>query len=68
MRLMSDLTGKVAIVTGASRGIGTAAAFVPAKSGAAVMLVARDGKRASLLRGNAALFVSHLSHRRTTPA
>jgi NAD(P)-dependent dehydrogenase (short-subunit alcohol dehydrogenase family) len=46
---MTDLAGKVAIVTGASRGIGAAAAFVLAKAGAAVMLVARDGKRASRL-------------------
>jgi NAD(P)-dependent dehydrogenase (short-subunit alcohol dehydrogenase family) len=46
---MTDLAGKVAIVTGASRGIGAAAAFVLAKAGAAVMLVARDGKRASQL-------------------
>src|SRR5579864_2731643 len=46
---MSELAGKVAIVTGASRGIGAAAAFVLAKAGAAVMLVARDGKRASRL-------------------
>jgi 3-oxoacyl-[acyl-carrier protein] reductase len=44
---MTDLAGSVAIVTGASRGIGAAAAFVLAKAGAAVMLVARDGKRAS---------------------
>ena len=47
MRLMTDLAGKVAIVTGASRGIGAAAAFVLAKAGAAVMLVARDETRAS---------------------
>src|SRR6266851_2778521 len=46
-RLMTDLAGKVAIATGASRGIGAAAAFVLAKAGAAVMLVARDGTRAS---------------------
>jgi len=46
---MGQLEGKVAIVTGASRGIGAAAAFVLAKAGAAVMLVARDGKRASRL-------------------
>jgi 3-oxoacyl-[acyl-carrier protein] reductase len=44
---MRQLEGKVAIVTGASRGIGAGAAFVLAKAGAAVMLVARDGKRAS---------------------
>ena len=46
---MTDLADKVAIVTGASRGIGAAAAFVLAKAGAAVMLVARDGPRASQL-------------------
>lgn len=46
---MNDLAGKVAIVTGASRGIGAAAAFALAKAGAAVMLVARDGNRASQL-------------------
>ena len=45
--MMTDLAGKVAIATGASRGIGAAAAFVLAKAGAAVMLVARDGTRAS---------------------
>jgi 3-oxoacyl-[acyl-carrier protein] reductase len=43
---MGQLDGKVAIVTGASRGIGAGAAFVLAKAGAAVMLLARDGKRA----------------------
>src|SRR6202158_4488340 len=46
---MTDLAGKVAIVTGASRGIGAAAAFVLAKAGAAVMLVARDGTRGAPL-------------------
>jgi len=48
---MTDLAGRVAIVTGASRGIGAAAAFVLAKAGAAVMIVARDGKRISQLAG-----------------
>jgi NAD(P)-dependent dehydrogenase (short-subunit alcohol dehydrogenase family) len=43
---MGQLEGKIAIVTGASRGIGAGAAFVLAKAGAAVMLVARDEKRA----------------------
>ena len=42
---MTDLAGRVAIVTGASRGIGAAAAFVLAKADAAVMIVARDGER-----------------------
>jgi NAD(P)-dependent dehydrogenase (short-subunit alcohol dehydrogenase family) len=46
---MAELAGRVAIVTGASRGIGAATAFVLAKTGAAVMLVARDGKPASRL-------------------
>jgi 3-oxoacyl-[acyl-carrier protein] reductase len=46
---MGQLEGKVAIVTGASRGIGAGAAFVLAKAGAAVALVARDKKRASQL-------------------
>ena len=43
---MGQLEGKVAIVTGASRGIGAGAAFVLAKAGVAVMLAARDGRRA----------------------
>jgi NAD(P)-dependent dehydrogenase (short-subunit alcohol dehydrogenase family) len=44
---MAALSGKVAIVTGASRGIGAAAAEALAAAGAAVMLVARDGKLAA---------------------
>jgi 3-oxoacyl-[acyl-carrier protein] reductase len=40
---MSELKGKVAIVTGASRGIGAAAAEALAAAGAKVMLTARDG-------------------------
>jgi 3-oxoacyl-[acyl-carrier protein] reductase len=42
---MQPLAGKVAIVTGASRGIGTAAAFALARAGASVMLGARDAAR-----------------------
>ncbi len=41
---MSSLDGKVIIVTGASRGIGAAAAAALAKAGATVVLTARDGK------------------------
>ena len=44
---MAALSGKVAIVTGASRGIGEAAAEALAAAGAAVMLAARDGTRSS---------------------
>jgi 3-oxoacyl-[acyl-carrier protein] reductase len=44
---MSELKGKVAIVTGASRGIGAAAAEALAAAGAKVMLAARDGARAA---------------------
>lgn len=43
---MGDLTGKVVIVTGASRGIGAAAALALGKAGATLMLTARDGKLA----------------------
>jgi NAD(P)-dependent dehydrogenase (short-subunit alcohol dehydrogenase family) len=43
---MGSLTGKVIIVTGASRGIGAAAATALAREGAAVMLTARDGSLA----------------------
>src|SRR5256885_16656251 len=38
-----SLNGKVALVTGASRGLGEGAARALAKAGAKVMLVARDG-------------------------
>ena len=43
---MGSLTGKVIIVTGASRGIGAAASVALAKAGATVMLVARNGRLA----------------------
>ena len=42
---MADLSGKVVLVTGASRGIGAAAATALAKAGARVMLTARAGAR-----------------------
>ena len=42
---MQNLSGKVVIVTGASRGIGAAAAQALGEAGAAVMLAARDVSR-----------------------
>lgn len=39
---MSSLSGKVAIITGASRGIGAAAGRVFATAGASLVLAARD--------------------------
>src|SRR5262245_16832687 len=41
--MSSELKGKVALVTGASRGLGEGAARAVAHAGAKVMLVARDG-------------------------
>ena len=43
---MLDLAGKVAIVTGGSRGIGAAAAAALANAGASVVLLGRDGSAA----------------------
>jgi 3-oxoacyl-[acyl-carrier protein] reductase len=43
---MPSLIGKVAIVTGASRGIGAAAALALGEAGASVMLAARSGEQA----------------------
>jgi 3-oxoacyl-[acyl-carrier protein] reductase len=48
---MAALSGKVVIVTGASRGIGAAAAEALAGAGAAVMLAARDGELAAEVAG-----------------
>jgi len=48
---MTDLTGKVALITGASRGIGEAAAREFAKAGAKVVLVARSRDRIAELAG-----------------
>src|SRR3954449_13313822 len=44
---MVQLTGRIAIVTGGSRGIGAAAGMALAEAGGAVVLIARDGVAAS---------------------
>ena len=44
---MAELDGKVVLVTGASRGIGAAAAQALVRAGASVMLLARDGAKAA---------------------
>ena len=46
-----DLTGKSVLVTGASRGIGAAAALALGAAGAGVMLMARDGRLAARVAG-----------------
>ncbi len=46
-----ELDGKVALVTGGSRGIGLAISHALARGGAAVAVVARDGERAATVAG-----------------
>ncbi len=48
---MPDMTGKVVLITGASRGIGEAAARLFAAKGAKVMLLARSGTRIAEIAG-----------------
>lgn len=48
---MTEVSGKVALITGASRGIGAAAARVFADAGAKVALVSRGGDEISRLAG-----------------
>ena len=47
-----DLTGKVAVITGGSRGLGEAMAHALAGAGATVALVARDEARLEKVRGD----------------
>ncbi|MBN9489649.1 MAG: SDR family oxidoreductase [Alphaproteobacteria bacterium] len=60
-----NLNGKIALVTGASRGLGEGAARALAKQGAAVMLLARDGalvqKVAQEIGGGAAALACDVS-------
>jgi NAD(P)-dependent dehydrogenase (short-subunit alcohol dehydrogenase family) len=63
-----DLSGKTAVITGASRGLGEAMALALAASGAKIALVARDVKRLESVReaiqaegGTAELFVGDVT-------
>jgi NAD(P)-dependent dehydrogenase (short-subunit alcohol dehydrogenase family) len=57
----ADLAGRVAIVTGASSGIGRAAAVELARRGAKVLGVARDAERLAKLKAEAGVEVLALS-------
>ncbi|WP_375688845.1 SDR family oxidoreductase [Pseudooceanicola sp. LIPI14-2-Ac024] len=48
---MTDMTGKVVMITGASRGIGEAAAHVFAEAGAKIVLLARTDDRIAEIAG-----------------
>lgn len=49
-----DLTGRTAVITGGSRGLGEAMAKALAEAGAAIALVARDTKRMAVVRDSIA--------------
>jgi NAD(P)-dependent dehydrogenase (short-subunit alcohol dehydrogenase family) len=49
-----DLTGRTAVITGGSRGLGEAMAKALAEAGAAIALVARDTKRMAAVRNSIA--------------
>ncbi len=64
-----DLSGKTAVITGGSRGLGEAMAHALAGSGAQIALVARDAKRLTAVRDAlitkgavAELFVADVTH------
>jgi NAD(P)-dependent dehydrogenase (short-subunit alcohol dehydrogenase family) len=63
-----DLTGRTAVITGGSRGLGEAMAKALSEAGAHIALVARDSKRLELVRddivergGTAAFFVADVT-------
>jgi NAD(P)-dependent dehydrogenase (short-subunit alcohol dehydrogenase family) len=64
-----NLTGRTAVITGGSRGLGEAMAKALAEAGANIALVARDVKRLELVRdaiaergGNAEMFAGDITH------
>ena len=68
--LSANLVGQVAIVTGASRGLGKAVAVELARNGARVACIARDSGKLSILlrRRSSAAFVSGLVWRKAIMA
>lgn len=52
---LPDLTGKIAVVTGASDGIGTVIATQLARSGAEVVMPVRSAAKGSVLRSRSGL-------------
>ena len=63
-----DLTGKTAVITGGSRGLGEAMAKALSEAGARIALVARDVKRLESVRdaiiergGTAAIFTGNVT-------
>jgi len=64
-----DLTGRTAVITGGSRGLGLAMAKALSAAGAEIVLVARDGRRLEEAReaivasgGHAAIFSADVTH------
>ena len=70
-----DLTGRTAVITGGSRGLGEAMAKALSESGAAIALVARDTKRLEQVRdaitsqgGTAVIFTADVTNEKEVAA
>lgn len=59
-RTIEDMTGKVAVITGASRGIGAAVARAFCSAGASVAIAARDAQALDRLADDLALRGGHV--------